>query len=83
MITRKDLAPLNDSDFEFWENNLKHRQDKTLWALYGFCQDFFTWSCPKDYLGCTCDGCLNQEIYINYVDNIVICSTYSKFLERS
>ena len=24
-----------------------------------------------------------QEIYINYVDNIVICSTYSKFLERS
>lgn len=21
--------------------------------------------------------------YINYVDNIVICSTYSKFLERS
>jgi hypothetical protein len=36
MITRKDLAPLNDSDFEFWENNLKYRQDKTLWALYGF-----------------------------------------------
>lgn len=24
-----------------------------------------------------------QEIYINYVDNIVICSTYSKFLVRS
>ena len=38
----------------------------TLWALYGFCQDFFTWSCPKDYLGCTCDGCLNQEICIRY-----------------
>lgn len=39
---------------------------KTLWALYGFCQDFFTWSCPRDYLGCTCDGCLNQEICIRY-----------------
>lgn len=24
-----------------------------------------------------------QEIYINYIDNIVICRTYSKFLERS
>lgn len=66
MITRKDLAPLNDSDFEFWETSLKHRQNKTLWALYGFCQDFFTWLCPRDYLGCTCDGCLNQEICIRY-----------------
>lgn len=29
------------------------------------------------------DNEIFQEIYINYVDNIVICSTYSKFLERS
>ena len=29
------------------------------------------------------DNEIFQEIYINYIDNIVICRTYSKFLERS
>ena len=66
MITKKDLAPLSSSDYDFWRNTLKHRKDKTLWALYGFCQDFFTWCCLKDYLGCTCNGCLNKEDCMRY-----------------
>lgn len=33
MITRKDLAPLNDSDFEFWEKILSTGKTK-LSGLY-------------------------------------------------
>lgn len=39
MITRKDLAPLDDASLEIWRNDLKHRKDETLYALYDFCQD--------------------------------------------
>lgn len=38
MITAKDLAPLDDTLLELWRNTIKHRKDKTLWALYCFCQ---------------------------------------------
>ena len=34
MITRKDLAPLDDTSLELWRNTLKHRKDETLYALY-------------------------------------------------
>lgn len=61
MITIKDLAPLDDTLFELWKNTLKHRKTKTLWSLYCFCQDFFTWVCPKDYVGFTCNDCNVQE----------------------
>jgi hypothetical protein len=55
MITIKDLAPLDDMSFELWREKLKHRKAKTLLDLYLFCQDFSTWFCTKDYVGCTCD----------------------------
>lgn len=61
MISRKGLAPLDETSLEFWRKALKHREDKTLWSVYGFCQDFFTWVCTKDYLGCNCDDCKKQE----------------------
>lgn len=61
MITAKDLAPLDDTSLELWRNTIKHRKDKTLWALYGFCQDFFTWVCPKHYMGYTCDDCMRHD----------------------
>lgn len=57
MISRKDLAPLDDTSLELWRNTLKHRKDKTLYALYDFCQDFFAFVCPKYYMGDTCDDC--------------------------
>ena len=62
MITRKDLAPLDDASLELWRNNLKRRKAKTLLDLYLFCQDFYNWVCTKDYVGCTCDDCTNQEL---------------------
>ena len=62
MITTKDLAPLDDMSFELWREKLKHRKAKTLLDLYLFCQDFSTWVCTKDYVGCTCDDCTHQEI---------------------
>ena len=42
MISKKDLAPLDNPDFSVWLATLKHRKNKTLWALHGFCQDFFS-----------------------------------------
>lgn len=36
MITRKDLAPLDDASLENWRNDLKHRKDETLKDLYVF-----------------------------------------------
>ncbi len=57
MITRKDLALLDDTSLELWRNTIKHRKDEKLLALYDFCQDFFTWVCPKDYMGDICDDC--------------------------
>ena len=61
MITRKDLAPLDDTQLEFWKSTLKHRKDETLYALYTFCQDFFSWVCLKDYMGDTCYCCKNYD----------------------
>lgn len=62
MITRKDLAPLDDASLEFWINNLKfHKDKKALWTLYNFCQDFFAWVCTKNYGRHNCYGCKNQE----------------------
>ena len=62
MITTKDLAPLDDTSLELWRNTLKHRKAKTLLDLYLFCQDFYSWVCTKDYVGCTCDDCTAQEV---------------------
>lgn len=64
MITRKDLAPLDDASFELWRKELKHRKAKTLLDLYLFCQDFFGWACYKDYVGFTCDDCKVKEYCI-------------------
>lgn len=64
MITRKDLAPLDDVSFELWKKELKHRKAKTLIDLYLFCQDFFGWACYKDYCGFTCDDCKVKEYCI-------------------
>ena len=61
MITRKDLAPLDDTSLELWRNTLKHRKYETLYALYAFCQDFFAWLCISGYVGCTCDDCEHQK----------------------
>lgn len=55
MITRKDLAPLDDESLENWREKLKYRRAKTLLDLYLFCKDFFGWACYKDYVGFTCD----------------------------
>lgn len=66
MISKKDLAPLDNPDFSVWLATLKHRKNKTLWALHGFCQDFFTWCCSKNYLGCSCVDCLNYDICLRY-----------------
>ena len=62
MITRKDLAPLDDASLEIWRKELNHRKAKTLWDLYLFCQDFYSWVCLKGYVGCTCNDCTAQEV---------------------
>ena len=61
MITTKDIAPIDSKSFELWRKELNYRKAKTLWDLYLFCQDFFTWVCPKDYVGFTCDDCKVKE----------------------
>lgn len=40
MISKKDLAPLDNPDFSVWLATLKHRKNKTLWALHGFVKIF-------------------------------------------
>lgn len=67
MITTKDLAPLDDTSFELWIEKLKHRKAKTLLDLYLFCQDFSSWVCTKDYVGCTCDDCTHQELCLRCI----------------
>lgn len=67
MITIKDLAPLDDMSFELWREKLKHRKAKTLLDLYLFCQDFSSWVCTKDYVGCTCDDCTHQELCLRCI----------------
>lgn len=66
MITIKDLAPIDNKSFELWRKELNHRKAKTLWDLYLFCQDFYSWVCTKDYVGGTCDDCTNQELCLRY-----------------
>lgn len=61
MITRKDLAPLDDASLEIWRNDLKHRKDKTLRDLYVFSRDFYAWPCRNHYNGEICDGCKNHD----------------------
>lgn len=61
MISRKDLAPLDKTSIESWRNALKCRKDETLWSLCAFCQEFFAWVCPLDYIGYNCDDCKNHE----------------------
>ena len=46
---------------ELWRNTIKHRKDETLYALYAFCEDFFTWVCLKSYLGDTCADCRHHD----------------------
>lgn len=62
MITIKDLAPIDNKSFELWRKELNHRKAKTLLDLYLFCQDFYSWVCTKDYVGCTCNDCTAQEV---------------------
>lgn len=40
MITRKDLAPIDDKSLELWRKKLKLIKDKTLRDLYVFSRDF-------------------------------------------
>jgi hypothetical protein len=61
MITRKDLAPLDDASLEIWINDLKHRKDETLRDLYVFSRDFYAWPCRDHYNGEICDGCKNYD----------------------
>lgn len=61
MITRKNLAPLDDTLREFWRSKLKYLKNKTLWSLYLSCQDFFAYCCISGYVGCTCDDCEHQK----------------------
>lgn len=61
MITRKDLAPLDDASLENWINDLKHRKDETLRDLYVFSRDFYAWPCRNHYNGEICDDCKNHD----------------------
>ena len=61
MITRKDLAPLDDASFELWRKELKHRKAKMLLDLYIFSRDFYAWPCRDHYNGEICDGCKNHD----------------------
>lgn len=51
MITRKDLAPIDDKSLELWRKKLKLIKDKTLRDLYVFSRDFYAWPCRNHYKG--------------------------------
>ena len=61
MITRKDLAPIDDKSLELWRKKLKPIKDKTLRDLYVFSRDFYAWPCRDHYNGEICDGCKNYD----------------------
>lgn len=61
MITRKDLAPLDDESLELWRNTLKRCKTKKLSDLYVFSRDFYAWPCRNHYNGEICDGCKNHD----------------------
>lgn len=61
MISRKDLAPIDDKSLELWRKKLKHIKDKTLRDLYVFSRDFYAWPCRNHYNGEICDGCKNYD----------------------
>lgn len=61
MITRKDLAPIDDKSLELWRKKLKLIKDKTLRDLYVFARDFYAWPCRDHYNGEICDGCKNYD----------------------
>lgn len=61
MITRKDLAPIDDKSLELWRKKLKLIKDKTLRDLYVFSRDFYAWPCRDHYNGEICDGCKNYD----------------------
>ena len=61
MITRKDLAPIDDKSLELWRKKLKHIKDETLRDLYVFSRDFYAWPCRDHYNGETCDSCKNYD----------------------
>lgn len=61
MITRKDLAPLDDASFELWRKELENYKDEMLKDLYVFSRDFYAWHCRNHYNGEICDGCKNYD----------------------
>lgn len=61
MISRKDLAPIDDKSLELWRKKLKHIKDETLRDLYVFSRDFYAWPCRDHYNGEICDGCKSHD----------------------
>lgn len=61
MITRKDLAPIDDKSLELWRKKLKHIKDETLRDLYVFSRDFYAWPCRDHYNGDICDDCKSHD----------------------
>lgn len=76
MITRKDLAPIDDKSLEIWRNDLKYRKDESLTYIYIFEYD------SKKRLILSAAGIAAdlldfrlwkvEEASINYIDNIAI-----------
>lgn len=81
MITKKDLAPIDSKSFELWRKELSHRKTKTLWDLYLFCQDFYSWFCIKGYVGYTCNDCTAQEDCLRY--KLTIVEVNNELVKRS
>lgn len=61
MITRKDLAPIDDKSLELWRKKLKHIKDETLRDLYVFSRDFYAWPCRDHYNRDICDDCKSHD----------------------
>lgn len=81
MITRKDLASLDDASLETWRNDLKHRKDETLRDLYVFSRDFYAWPCRNHYNGEICDGCKSHDFCQSC--KLTMVATWRELIKRS
>ena len=81
MITRKDLAPLDDASLEIWRNDLEHRKDETLKDLYVFSRDFYAWPCRNHYNGEICDDCKSHDFCQSC--KLTMVATWRELIKRS
>ena len=81
MITRKDLAPLDDASFKLWRKELENYKDEMLKDLYVFSRDFYAWPCRNHYNGEICDDCKSHDFCQSC--KLTMVATWRELIKRS